>query len=80
MYEVQITSQNSHGTSMPSNAIRALTLSSSDKSSSNLNSTEDYFAHLPNITKCCEDKGVPEGRCLKSLCDPADDEDTKLVI
>lgn len=79
MYEVQITSQNSHGTSMPTNAMRALTLSSSDKGPMpDLNATEDYFAHLPNITKCCEDKGVPEGRCLKSLCDPADDEDTKL--
>ncbi|GFX66738.1 ig-like and fibronectin type-III domain-containing protein [Trichonephila clavipes] len=78
MYEVQIISENSHGSSMPTPAVRALTLASPDESDATAsNSSETYFAHLPNITRCCEEKGVPEGKCLRSLCDPSDDEDTK---
>ncbi|GFY65024.1 ig-like and fibronectin type-III domain-containing protein [Trichonephila inaurata madagascariensis] len=78
MYEVQIISENSHGSSMPTPAARALTLASPDESDATAsNSSETYFAHLPNITRCCEEKGVPEGKCLRSLCDPSDDEDTK---
>ncbi|GFS33092.1 ig-like and fibronectin type-III domain-containing protein, partial [Nephila pilipes] len=80
MYEVQIISENSHGSSLPTSAVRALTLASPDERDATVNnSSETYFAHLPNITRCCEDKGVPEGKCLRSLCDPSDDEDTKLA-
>ncbi|KFM57521.1 Ig-like and fibronectin type-III domain-containing protein, partial [Stegodyphus mimosarum] len=78
MYEIQITSENSHGKSMPTYAVRALTLASSNQDSGPSATNETYFAHLPNITKCCQEKGVPEGKCLRSLCDPADDEDTRL--
>ncbi|GBN19988.1 hypothetical protein AVEN_189663-1 [Araneus ventricosus] len=77
MYEVQITSENAHGSSLPTSAVRVLTLSA-PRGSGPSNMSEAYFAHLPNITKCCEEKGVPEGKCLRSLCDPSDDEDTKL--
>ncbi|KAG8198461.1 hypothetical protein JTE90_022195 [Oedothorax gibbosus] len=84
MYEIQVISQNSHGSSMPSPASRVLTLATapeaSDPEGGDFNATEGdtYYAHLPNITRCCESKGVPEGKCLRSLCDPADDEDAKL--
>ncbi|XP_054711801.1 Ig-like and fibronectin type-III domain-containing protein 1 [Uloborus diversus] len=79
MYEVQITSQNEQGSSLPSYAARALTLATGDVGAkAPANKSDVYFAHLPNITKCCEEKGVPEGKCLRSLCDPADDEDAKL--
>ncbi|XP_055940874.1 Ig-like and fibronectin type-III domain-containing protein 1 [Argiope bruennichi] len=77
MYEVQVTSENSHGSSLPTSSVRVLTLSA-PKGNMVANASEAYFAHLPNITKCCQKKGVPEGKCLKSLCDPSDDEDTKL--
>ncbi|XP_042905607.1 Ig-like and fibronectin type-III domain-containing protein 2 isoform X1 [Parasteatoda tepidariorum] len=78
MYEVRVTSENSHGTSMPTYAVRALTLSSDSRDAVPVNTSEIYFAHLPNITKCCEDKGVPQGKCLNSLCDPSAEEDAKL--
>lgn len=77
MYEIQITSQNSHGSSLPGSAIRALTLAA-HPTTPVTNESTIYYAHLPNITRCCEKKGVPEGKCLRSLCDPSYDEETKL--
>lgn len=80
MYEVVMVSNNSQGTSMPTYSIRVLTQSDSKSGNSPMISGNVTLPslHLPNITKCCEKKGVPTGQCLTSLCDPSHNEETRL--
>jgi hypothetical protein len=69
MYEIQVTAINKFGDSLPTNPIRALTLSPESDSQKIPKSTKND-PKLPNIRKCCEDNGVVLDRCLNTLCDP----------
>ncbi|XP_034250543.1 Ig-like and fibronectin type-III domain-containing protein 1 [Thrips palmi] len=68
MYEVSVTAFNKHGSSLPSDAIRSLTLSprSAPKPSSVAKPPK-----LPDIKSCCVAKNISRGGCVDKLCDPA---------
>lgn len=67
VYEIRLTSKNDQGHSLPTYAVRTMTLplnvSPSKTDSAIVNLT------VPDIKKCCEDKGVKMGRCLDNMCD-----------
>lgn len=66
MYEITVTSYNIHGSSLPSYAIRSLTLTPGK-----MKSTEVAAApKLPDIRSCCVDAGVNHYGCVDKLCDP----------
>lgn len=66
MYEVTVTAHNSHGSSLPSYVVRSLTLTPGK-----IKPTAVAEApQLPDIRKCCVDKGVTHKTCLDKLCDP----------
>ncbi|XP_077284865.1 Ig-like and fibronectin type-III domain-containing protein 2 isoform X2 [Arctopsyche grandis] len=66
MYEITVAAVNKHGSSLPSYALRALTLNSAKTEPSKV---VDAPA-LPNITKCCIEKGITHSKCVNKLCDP----------
>lgn len=68
MYEVTVTAYNKHGSSLPSDAIRSLTLSprSAPKPTSIARSPK-----IPDIKSCCVAKNISRGGCVDKLCDPA---------
>ncbi|XP_067138192.1 Ig-like and fibronectin type-III domain-containing protein 1 [Centruroides vittatus] len=76
MYEVQMVSVNEHGTSLPTYASRAITFSNND---TNKIIPQTTVPHLPDVIGCCEQRGVPLGRCLRTLCDPTRAEQTRLT-
>ena len=55
-YEVSVVSENRHGTSLPSYRMRVLTLPQDTSIS------QPVHPVLPDIVKCCEDKGVQHDR------------------
>ncbi|XP_012543960.1 Ig-like and fibronectin type-III domain-containing protein 1 isoform X2 [Bombyx mori] len=66
MYEITVTSYNIHGSSLPSYAIRSLTLTPGK-----MKTTEVAAApKLPDVKKCCEAGGVNHYGCISKLCDP----------
>ncbi|XP_045774641.1 Ig-like and fibronectin type-III domain-containing protein 2 isoform X1 [Maniola jurtina] len=66
MYEVTVTSYNIHGSSLPSYAIRSLTLTPGK-----MRSTEVAAApQLPDVRGCCVAGGVNHYGCVSKLCDP----------
>ncbi|XP_075980799.1 Ig-like and fibronectin type-III domain-containing protein 2 isoform X2 [Anticarsia gemmatalis] len=66
MYEITVTSYNIHGSSLPSYAIRSLTLTPGK-----MKSTEVAAApKLPDVRSCCVDQGVNHYGCVDKLCDP----------
>ncbi|XP_023234906.1 Ig-like and fibronectin type-III domain-containing protein 2 [Centruroides sculpturatus] len=78
MYEIAAIAQNEHGSSLPTYALRTLTLSSSsdidhDKPIEKPNVT------IPDVRGCCERKGVQLGRCLRILCDPSRADETRMT-
>ncbi|KAJ1522116.1 hypothetical protein ONE63_002427 [Megalurothrips usitatus] len=68
MYEVSVTAHNKHGSSLPSDAIRSLTLSprSAPKPTSVTRAPK-----LPDIKSCCVERNISRGGCVDKLCDPA---------
>ncbi|KAG8287269.1 hypothetical protein J6590_042606 [Homalodisca vitripennis] len=64
MYEVTVTAKNIHGTSLPSNAIRSLTLTPG--LSKPVNTAKP--PKLPDIKACCVEQGITHKTCLEKLC------------
>lgn len=67
MYEVTVTATNNHGASLPSYAVRTLTLTPGTIKSK----TIGEVPKLPDTKKCCADKGINQTSCLNQLCDPS---------
>ncbi|CAH0755584.1 unnamed protein product [Diatraea saccharalis] len=66
MYEITVTSYNIHGSSLPSYAIRSLTLTPGK-----MKTTEVAAApKLPDVRSCCVNAGVNYYGCVDKLCDP----------
>lgn len=66
MYEVTVTAQNSHGSSLPSYVVRSLTLTSGKMKPTAVAESPV----LPDIRGCCVAKGITHKTCLDKLCDP----------
>jgi len=58
MYEITVVAVNKHGSSLPSTAIRSLTLSSDQKTSRRTNTDNSKLPPLPDIRSCCMKKGI----------------------
>lgn len=67
MYEVTVTSLNNHGSSLPSYAIRSLTLTPGKMKPAAVKEAPK----LPDIRGCCVKKGITHKGCLDKLCDPS---------
>lgn len=67
MYEVTVTSLNNHGSSLPSYAIRSLTLTPGKMKPTAVKEAPK----LPEIRECCVKKGITHKGCLDKLCDPS---------
>ncbi|XP_064458219.1 Ig-like and fibronectin type-III domain-containing protein 1 [Ornithodoros turicata] len=83
MYEVTVTSENRHGSSLPSYALRTLTLNTEmtiiPSSNATTNDTDDMLPKLPDIRSCCVKNGVKQERCLRTMCDPSRADETTLT-
>ncbi|XP_041982407.1 Ig-like and fibronectin type-III domain-containing protein 1 isoform X2 [Aricia agestis] len=66
MYEVTVTSYNIHGSSLPSYAIRTLTLTPGKMR----NTKVAAAPKLPDVRGCCVSAGVNHFGCVDKLCDP----------
>jgi len=58
MYEITVVAVNKHGSSLPSAAIRSLTLNSDQKTSRRTNTDTSKLPPLPDIRSCCMKKGI----------------------
>lgn len=58
MYEVTAVATNKHGSSLPSTAIRSLTLNTDQKTSRTTNTDASNLPPLPDIRSCCVKKGI----------------------
>ncbi|XKL66935.1 hypothetical protein PGB90_010355 [Kerria lacca] len=76
MYEITVTAKNTRGSSLPSQAIRSVTLSVG-KVKNNNNSKPP--PPLPDIRNCCMKKGITHSTCLDKLCDPAQADATEVT-
>ncbi|XP_049875990.1 Ig-like and fibronectin type-III domain-containing protein 1 isoform X2 [Pectinophora gossypiella] len=66
MYEITVTSYNIHGSSLPSYAIRSLTLTPGKMKPTEVASAPK----LPDVRGCCVSAGVNHYGCVDKLCDP----------
>lgn len=66
MYEITVTSYNIHGSSLPSYAIRSLTLTPGKMKSTDVAAAPK----LPDVRECCVAAGVNHYGCIDKLCDP----------
>ncbi|GJQ83681.1 hypothetical protein Trydic_g14389 [Trypoxylus dichotomus] len=67
MYEITVIAANTHGTSLPSYAVRSLTLMPGMIKQKTIGEAPKP----PDTKKCCMDKGINQTNCLTQLCDPA---------
>lgn len=67
MYEVTVSALNIHGSSLPSYAVRSLTLTPGKMKPTAVAEAP----RLPDIKTCCANKGVSHKTCLDKLCDPS---------
>ncbi|KRT84950.1 Fibronectin domain-containing protein [Oryctes borbonicus] len=67
MYEITVVAANTHGTSLPSYAVRSLTLTPGTIKQKAVGEAPK----LPDTKKCCIDKGINQTSCLTQLCDPS---------
>lgn len=58
MYEITVVANNKHGSSLPSAAIRSLTLNGDQKTSRRTNTDNSTLPPLPDIRSCCMKKGI----------------------
>lgn len=65
MYEITVTAKNIHGSSLPSNAIRSLTLTPGQQKITVTASAPK----LPDVKACCIEQGITHTTCLDKLCD-----------
>lgn len=85
MYEIRMVALNRFGESLPTNELRVVTHSSplepssdtesstsgpSSSSSSPPSPAAAISTEVPNLRKCCSNKGVKNEACLKQLCEP----------
>ncbi|XP_045478484.1 Ig-like and fibronectin type-III domain-containing protein 2 [Harmonia axyridis] len=68
MYEVTVTAVNKHGSSLPSYAVRTLTLTPTKVQQKEVGEAPK----LPDIKTCCRDKGISHPPCINKLCDPTE--------
>lgn len=66
MYEITVTSYNIHGSSLPSYAIRSLTLTPGKMKQTKVAAAPK----LPDIRSCCIAGGIKHSGCIEKLCDP----------
>ncbi|XP_063625703.1 Ig-like and fibronectin type-III domain-containing protein 1 isoform X1 [Cydia splendana] len=66
MYEITVTSYNVHGSSLPSYAIRSLTLTPGKMKTTKVSPAPK----LPDVRACCVNAGVNHFGCVDKLCDP----------
>ncbi|KAH8032935.1 hypothetical protein HPB51_003889 [Rhipicephalus microplus] len=82
MYEVTVTSENMHGTSLPTYAVRTLTLGAQPSfdlpTPENITSNET-LPSIPDVRGCCIKRGVKQERCLRTMCDPSRADETTLT-
>lgn len=82
MYEVTVTSENMHGTSLPTYAVRTLTLGAEPSfdlpTPENITSNET-LPTAPDVRGCCVKRGVKQERCLRTMCDPSRADETTLT-
>uniref|UniRef100_A0A131YT19 Neural cell adhesion molecule l1 n=1 Tax=Rhipicephalus appendiculatus TaxID=34631 RepID=A0A131YT19_RHIAP len=82
MYEVTVTSENMHGTSLPTYAVRTLTLGAEPSfdlpTPENITSNET-LPSIPDVRGCCIKRGVKQERCLRTMCDPSRADETTLT-
>ena len=69
MYEIQMQALNKFGSSLPTDSMRALTLTP-EPDSQKIAPSSKNDPKLPDIKKCCADNGVVLDRCVNTLCDP----------
>lgn len=74
MYEITVTAQNGHGTSLPSFAIRVMTLLEGK-----VRPNVAKAPKLPDVRACCVEKGVSHRVCLDKLCDPVQSDITEVT-
>lgn len=67
MYEVTVMALNTYGSSLPSYAVRSLTLTPGKMKQT----TVGQAPPLPDIKSCCASKGIAHKTCLNKLCDPS---------
>ncbi|XP_069682867.1 Ig-like and fibronectin type-III domain-containing protein 1 isoform X2 [Periplaneta americana] len=67
MYEISVTALNIHGSSLPSYAVRTLTLTPGKMKPTAVAQAPG----LPDIKSCCISKGISHATCVDKLCDPA---------
>lgn len=67
MYEVTVIAANGHGTSLPSYAVRTLTLTPGSETPP---MTIGQTPELPDTKKCCIEKGITHTNCVDKLCNP----------
>lgn len=84
MYEVTVTSENLHGSSLPTYALRTLTLNTDapvmvPPFNATTNSSDGNLPKLPDIRACCVKHGVKQERCLRTMCDPSRADETTLT-
>lgn len=77
MYEIVMTAVNKLGTSLPTDSMRALTLTP-EPDSQKIPTSSKSEPKLPDIRKCCQTNGVVLERCLNTLCDPTKAESASL--
>lgn len=81
MYEVKMVALNKFGESLPTNDLRVVTHSpmveeaKEDKDNSSRKKVIDELdkgdlAEVPNLRRCCSNRGVKNEACLKQLCEP----------
>ncbi|XP_060521519.1 Ig-like and fibronectin type-III domain-containing protein 2 isoform X2 [Cylas formicarius] len=75
MYEVTVTAHNLVGSSLPSYAIRTLTLAPGQVKQTMVGHTPA----LPDIRSCCANKGITHKTCLTKLCDPIEAESVEIT-
>ncbi|KAA0200274.1 hypothetical protein HAZT_HAZT000766 [Hyalella azteca] len=67
-YEIEVTSENRHGASLPPYTLRALTRPEFEPPRRPVANIK-----LPDVMSCCASKGITHERCLTNLCNPHND-------
>lgn len=74
-YQVTVVSENIIGTSLPTYAVKTLTLAPG-KMKETMNGK---VPTLPDIKSCCVNKGITHKTCLNKLCDPIETEKVEIT-
>ncbi|XP_066906093.1 Ig-like and fibronectin type-III domain-containing protein 1 [Halyomorpha halys] len=76
MYEVTLVAKNKHGSSLPSNPVRSLTLIPG-----NMRSVfPKKVPVLPDIPHCCAENGIQEKGCVDKLCGLVENKGAQLEV